>query len=70
MFTWKYISGCIPCNFICSCCDKLYSRCQRGEPGFIKQFLNNDEYRCEYMCEYCWIHCKKPEECTIKTKSI
>lgn len=66
MFVWKYISGCVPCNFICSCCDKLYLRCQHGKLGFIRQIL--DGY--EYICEYCWLNCKKPEECIIKIKSV
>ncbi|HSW76926.1 MAG TPA: hypothetical protein VLG50_07760 [Candidatus Saccharimonadales bacterium] len=51
---YQYQTGCIPCNFICDCCDQLHSRCCSGTGMYYK----GDSYKpTRILCETCYREC-------------
>ena len=57
---WKFIIGCIPCNFECHCCDTIFYRCSMGVDGYKRKINGIDTFICK-SCINCvnWGECLK-----------
>jgi len=55
---FKYVEGCRPCSFVCSCCDRHCYRCMSGEQMWIWE---NKYTRETYsiLCGPCYRGCKQ-----------
>jgi hypothetical protein len=51
---YKSVHGCIPCNFVCDCCEFLCSRCCSGINMYVKGDPNKPK---RILCESCYLNC-------------
>lgn len=60
-------TGCIPCNFVCDCCNILYSRCCSGVGMYCRE---KSFYEPDHMlCENCYQNCQYTK-CKVKDRDL
>ena len=63
MSGYKLQTGCIPCSFICDCCDFHLYRCSTS----IDMYYRGDSSRpVRIMCGECYQHCIGTGGCEIR----
>jgi len=64
---WQKHAGCIPCAFVCSCCDEMQHRCGGGAAMWV--YGRKSRYGdCERMlCDRCY-HNKYKQRCSCKIR--
>lgn len=60
--SYKFQTGCIPCSFVCSCCDNHYYRCSSGVGMYYRGSSNKYD---RILCEYCYQECRYRQGCEI-----
>lgn len=67
---FKRVEGCIPCAFVCNCCELQYYRCMTGEPMWLWE---NKYTRETYsiLCASCYVGCTQSpyKECKVRKEN-
>lgn len=59
MEEFKIAGGCIPCSFVCGCCNLMKYRCGAGEIMYYLGHIGN--YK-KILCEDCYNNCRENDQ--------